>query len=84
MKGISNEENRRFEELVGSLQDIDKKAEKHANKKNSNLVLSVLIVIAGLGLSVFAVTINSPIIGVVGFLATVLSLNFTLKDFLKL
>lgn len=83
MSRISNEENRRFEELVGTLSDVEKRVEKHSNKKRTIIIISSIISAVGMSILILSITLNMPILGVATFLSMVLGINFTLERFLK-
>lgn len=64
---LSDEEQRRFAELVGTLEDTNKKAEKVESRIKAKTGLYALLCILGLGGLLFAVITQMPFIGVLSF-----------------
>jgi hypothetical protein len=83
MQGISKEENRRFEELVGTLQGIDKKMEKKANKKRYLIIYSSIALLAGFAIIIGSISIKQPLVGLGAFIGMTFSLEFILGRFLR-
>ena len=81
---ISNEENRRFEELMDTLVDVKERVNKQVENKAYFVKLRpfilITIIIALMGLTVFSVTISSIPLGVIAFMG----MTFTASELSKI
>jgi pheromone shutdown protein TraB len=89
---ISDEENRRFEELITTLRNPESKPKTSGSKKHVQepkissqraIIFAILVCIVGLGLMVSAVAFKNTSLALASFIGMVLLVNNLLSQFLK-